>query len=543
MAGNRRGGRGGRRRKGAGGKAAMSLSELAAGQLPAGHGAREQLANESRQFLMSISGWDGANRHGSRGWIYWPSLDSQRDLDSYSRQELTKKARWLCANMGLPNRIVKGLADLIGYLTPVWSSGDEEWDREVENHYADRTESPLAVDRSGVHSIKGLQVELDRAAFRDGDVLPVAMEAKSSGGLLMMLYEGTQLQTPKRQTEKQGWHDGVQVDRFRRHRRYGLANGKGGTSYVDSADGFYYSHPDATARIRPPTILAHAVNHLQDVSEIVADWKLAIKVAAQLGLYLKTAQPGGPWGAQGFFSGLRNERHAPMMTDETEAGGGEPPASDGSDDRDVLVEDLFKGGGILNPPTGTEIATVRDERPHPNAMGLIQHMMRDISWGVGASPELLWDISGLRGANNRWANADLGRWLSCRLLRKRNFMRRYCAVWAAKEMKAGRLSEPSTGNFWRMSFIPQASLTADKGREGKLNIDLVQSRLRSLRTHFAEEGLHWIHELEQIDRERKMFPWLRGGDRSPVNDEGAGHGSPETHEGGQEDESNDQSEK
>ena len=47
------------------------------------------------------------------------------------------------------------------------------WDEEAEAHFADRTESPLAVDRSGVHSIKGLQLELDRAAFKAGDVLPV----------------------------------------------------------------------------------------------------------------------------------------------------------------------------------------------------------------------------------------------------------------------------------------------------------------------------------------------------------------------------------
>lgn len=487
----------------------MSVAALAAGMLPSGERERQRLALESRAFLQAMSGWDGANQSQDRGWIYWPSMDSRRDLDSYTRRELARKVRWLCANMGLPNRIVKGLADLLGYLTPVWNSGNERWDEEAEAHFADRTASPLAVDRSGVHSIQSLQLELDRSAFKDGDLLPVALESERSGGLLVMLYEAHQVQTPAGQHQESGWEDGVQVDRFRRHVRYALRQENGSSARVDAADAMYYAHSDAAARVRPPTILAHAVNHLQDVSEIVADWKLSIKVAAQFGIYLKKTQPGGPWGAMPFFSDLRNERYAPAATDETEDGGGEAPASDGSEDKDLQVEDLFHGPGILNPPTGTDLATIQDERPHPNAMGLVAHMMRDISWGVGASPELLWDISGLRGANNRWANADLGRWLGCRLLRKRAWMRRYCSVWAAKEMKAGRLSEPGAGaRWWRMGFIPQASLTADKGREGKLNLELVEGRLRSLRTHFAEEGLHWQQELRQIAKERREWKEL-----------------------------------
>lgn len=503
MGRTRRGRRGGRNRKQGGG----SLEQLAGGWLPPAAAQQQLLAEQSRDFLQSFSGWDGASSSSSRGWIYWPTLDSKRDLDSYSRTELARKVRWLMANMGLPNRIVSGLADLLGYLTPVWNSGDPRWDQEAEAHFTDRCESPLAVDRSGTRSIKEIQLELDRSAFKDGDLLPVAMEAQRSGALLVMLYEAHQVATPADRLKDPAWIDGVQVDRFRQHRAYALSQEGGGSKTVRAADALYYCHPDAAARIRPPTILKHAVNHLQDVAEIVADWKLGIRVAAQLGLYLKKTVPGGPWGAMPFFSEVRDERERPLATDEEADGtGGDAPAADGSEDKEIKVEDFFKGPGILNPPTGTEIAAVHDDRPHPNAMGLLSHMMRDIAWGVGASPELLWDISGLRGANNRWANADLGRWLGCRLLRKRAWMRRYCATWAAKEMKAGRLSEPAAGaQFWRVAFIPQASLTADKGREGKLNMELVAGRLRSLRTHFAEEGLHWRNELLQIQRERAEF--------------------------------------
>ena len=490
------------RREAAEQRAALSMEELAHGGLPAGASEQERLAQESEQFLQSFSGWDGANSNASRGWIYWPGLDSKRDLDTFSRRELARKARWLCANMGLPNRIVKGLADLIGYLTPVWDSGDREWDELVEQHFEERTESPLAVDRSGQYSLQQLQLQLDSAAFLDGDVLPAALESRS-GGLLMMMYEGGQVQTPDEADEADGWHEGIQLDRFRRPRRFALTQDDGSSRYVSARDGFYYSHPDTLGRVRPPTALAHAINHLVDVSEIVADWKLAIKVAAQVGIYLKSTGNAGPWGATPFFSGVRNERARPPQTDEAEGVAGAAPATDGSDDKDVKIEDIYGGPGVFNAPNGRELATVQDQRPHPNSMNLLSHMMRDMSWGTGTSPELLWDISGLRGANTRWAGADLGRWIGCRLLRKRAWMKRYCATWAAKEMRAQRLPEPkvASAKFWKMGFIPQASLTADKGREGKLNMDLVAAKMRSLKTHFAEEGKHWLKELRQIGRE------------------------------------------
>lgn len=487
------------------------MEQLAAGELPAGAAQQQQLAQSSAELLRSMSGWDGANRSSARGFIYWPGLDAKRELDSYSRRELLVKSRWLRANQGLPNRLVRGLADLIGYLSPWWDSGDEKWDRVIEDHWEERMSSPLAADASGIYSMKELQVELDAAAFGDGDVLPVVIESERSRAAQIMLYESPQVVSPKGLEGSAGWHEGIKLDRFRRHLAYGVRDGDGEKVRIISArDAFWYGHPDALGRVRPPTILARAINHLVDVSEIVADWKLSIKIAAQLGLVMKKQLPGSSgYGAQGFFTGVRNERVTPAAADETEEGGGGAPASDGSDDKDLKVEDFYAGGGVASLPPGMDLVTIQDDRPHPNALALLDFMIRDVAWGVGASPELVYNISGLRGASNRWAGADLGRWIGSRLLRKRSFMRRFCGVWAAKEIREGRVPAPAGGKFWRVDCIPQADLTVDKGRDGKLNIDLVGAKLRSLRTHFGEEGRHWLREMKQIKREEKAILELR----------------------------------
>ena len=58
------------------------------------------------------------------------------------------------------------------------------------------TKSEAAVDASGMYGMQQLQVELDKAAFGDGDVLPVIIEAKGSGAAKLMLYQAPQIVSP-----------------------------------------------------------------------------------------------------------------------------------------------------------------------------------------------------------------------------------------------------------------------------------------------------------------------------------------------------------
>lgn len=447
--------------------------------------------------LKSLSGFDGANQSDRRGWIYWPTLDSKRELDSYSRTELLRKSRWLRANFGLATRICTGLADLIGYLSPVSISGDEKWDDLADGLWEDRAHEASVVDAAGQFGIRSMQIELNRAAFGDGDVLPVLVKG-STDGVMLATYEAHQIRNPRE--ADRSWIDGVKINKFRRHVAYGLAEEDGTVKTIAAKDALYFSHPDSLGRIRPPTILAHAVNHMQDISEILADVKLTIKVAAQLGLYLKNSveNPGGHDGARALVERLRDETQT--VTD----GAGQAATVEHK------VEDLYNAaGGIANLPKGTEVGVIQDARPHPNQVALIEHLIRDISWGVGVSPDLLWNIKDLGGANSRIANADLERWIACRLLRLRTWLQRFRAIWIAHEIEAGRLPEPAgNAQFWRAAFLPQASLTADKGKVGRLNIELVGSHLRSMQTHFAEEGLYWKRELRQIGKEKAYMKEL-----------------------------------
>ncbi len=449
---------------------------------------------QAAAHLKAISGFDGANQSERRGWIYWPTLDPKKELDAYSRTELLKKSRWLRANFGLATRICSGLADLIGYLTPMSLSGDEEWDQLADDHWDDRANEASVIDASGNFGIREMQIQLNKASFGDGDILPVMIKG-STGGISIANYQSHQIVTPPGADGT--WIDGVRINKFRKHLAYGVRDENGSVKQISANDALYYSHPDDLGRIRPPTILSHAINHMQDISEILADVKLTIKVAAQLGLYMQndSDNPSGNDGARSIASVLRDERLS--------EGDGTPE----NPENKYKVEDFYRAqGGMANLPKGAKVGVIQDARPHPNQVALIEYLIRDISWGVGVSPDLLWNIKELGGANSRIANADLDRWISCRLLRLRSWLKRFRAIWISYEIESGRLPEPAgKAEYWKATFLPQASLTADKGKVGKLNIELVSNHLRSLQTHFAEEGLNWERELRQIKKEKQFM--------------------------------------
>lgn len=462
---------------------------------------RAELTAESTEYKQAAamlqgfggSGYEGGNQSTRRGWLYWPTLDTKRELSTYSRTEMVRKSRSLRANTGLPNRICGGLADMIGYLTPISMSGDEKWDDLADARWEEATSEPGVIDAAGCFDIKRMQIEMHKAAFGDGDVLPLAIR-NSSDGIMLALYDAAQLASPDGAGKE--WIDGVRINKFRRHVAYGLRDDEGKVKTFSASDALYYSFPQQLGQIRPPTVLRHALNHMVDISEILADVKLTIKAAAQVGVFLTNGEmnSGGQLGPLAIQGSLRNEKHPTATGDEVPA-------------KEITVNDLYRPeGGVANLPKGMDAKILHDARPHPNQINMIEHLIRDIAWGVGVAPEILWNIETLRGANNRLVNADLNRWISVRHLRLRAWMKRFRSMWIANEITAGRLPEPpGKAEFWKCTFLPQGSLTADKGREGKLNIELIHNNMRSLATHFAEEGADWQAELRQISKEKRMM--------------------------------------
>ena len=447
-------------------------------------------------FSGSGQGYDAVSASTMRGYVYWPQMDTRKEITAHTHTEICRRARALCENVGLAGHLIECMADLIGYLMPMGATLDKEWNELANANFLSKQTVPEVFDASGKFNFFEYQLKLDESAFRDGDVLPVLTET-SSGSARIATYEAHQIANPYGTPQRvDGWMHGVKINRFGRHMRYSITDPDDKTALrtISAGDCIYYGHFKKIGHIRPVSILRAAINHLVDIGEIVRDVKYGIKVHNQIPLTLESALGTN-------FQSNATQSIVGQVRSKSVPGAADACATPSKID----YEEVMSGGNIPRLQPGQSLKALVSATPHPNQLALLDWMVRDISWGCGLPPEIVWNMDKLRGANNRLLNSKLQRWIGARLLRKKNFVRRFWVYHVAKEMKAGRLRECRDPEWWKVAMLPQESMTADKGREGKLNIDLVANRLMSLQEFFALSGKDWLTEIRQMAAENDQL--------------------------------------
>jgi hypothetical protein len=455
---------------------------------------------ESSGVYGGGSGYDAASSSSMRGAIIWPEMDTRREISSFTRLEICRKARALCENMGVAGHLIECMADLLGYLTPLAATLDEEWNQLATDNFREKQSVPEVFDASGKFSFWEYQQKMNEAAFRDGDLLPILTKT-GSGTARIATYEAHQIANPYGvDARNSAWHDGVLINPQGRHLRYSIRDPKDRTALrtVAATDCIYYGHFKKHGHVRPVSVLRGAINHLQDIGEIVRDVKYGIKVRNQIPLTLEHAA-GSNFSSNSTQAIVSNIRSKTVPTTD---GAGAPAETQ------LDYEEIMQGGNIPRLRPGQSLKALIDSAPHPNQLALLEWLVRDIFVSAGLNPEIGWNIEKLRGANNRLLNSKLQRWIGARLLRQRNFVRRFWVYHIACEIKGGRLPMPKDPAWWKVVTLPQESITADKGREGKLNIDLVANRMMSLQTFFALSGQNWLTEIRQIAKEQTKLDAL-----------------------------------
>ena len=138
--------------------------------------------NPTGATAMTMKAWsayDGANWSTNRGWIYFPNLDTTRDLDDYTLLQLRQKSRWLYNNVGLATRIIDGLAKMVGALTPVPLTDDKEWNQLALKKFMNDAGAEFIFDASGKFNFWSAQPMLTGNRLLDGDILGVLTETQS----------------------------------------------------------------------------------------------------------------------------------------------------------------------------------------------------------------------------------------------------------------------------------------------------------------------------------------------------------------------------
>lgn len=436
-------------------------------------------------FLLMGGGFQAAGQSQSRGYLYWPTLDTRRQISTYTREEIAKKIEWLYTHFGFARRLCHGMARMLGFLTPQPNTSDEEWNDLAFDAFMAIAGSAEIWDRAGKFDFFEAQYHDNAQMFVRGDQLAVLTET-SSGRARLAYYEAHQLHSGGREGKQ--WVDGVQLDAFGKHIGYSLRDGEDPTktSFVDARNAIYFGNFDNRGQVRPLSILHAAVLNMIDVVEVRGFTKTAIKNHSRLGTVQEVDAASPPSNPTGGFGGAVTQQTVEMPDGTTQT---------------VDMELVMSGGITPRLPPGVKVKVISDDRPSQNNMDFEKALLKDCCDSVDLSYARLCDVAGITGPGLRMLNADDKRWVALRHHRQAKRCQRMYNYTIAKEIKAGRLREPvlKPGEYWwqRVIWIGMPTPDIDTGRTAQAT----QTDLLNGLTTWMEEakagGMYWKRRIRQ----------------------------------------------
>ena len=430
-------------------------------------GARPGAGRPSLAEQIQFAAYEAGERwNPNRALVYMPTVEPRRELTQCTRTELLRKAFHIYNNFGAPARGIDGIARYVGPLSPKPIGGKDDWNRDVEERFefAVGTDA-FAFDVAGEVNFYEAQPFLIRHMGLAGDVLWQKILSANGYGMARFIG-GESVGNAQTSLDQSKWFDGVMVNEFGRPMKYRVLTTPDGTEWkdVDASEIQRIGRPYRRGYTRSPSWLARAANHIYDIQEILSYAKTSEKLNSQVA-YVITSP-------------------APIAMGMAAGGGGGSTAS-----AQPVIEAAFNQVGIPRLKPGEKVESFKREGQSDNFETFLTYLMRDVAWGIGISPELLWDITGAGGANTRFLLEDAAVFFrELQDLLVNNFCRPFYRFWLWSEIEAGRITHPGP-NWHRCEWTPPPRVTVDFGRDGKLMADLVDKGLMSEKRYYSLQGL------------------------------------------------------
>lgn len=474
---------------------------------------RPEMRRDSLEIEALTGSFQGASQSKDRGYVWLPTLDTKKEVDSYSRLELMKRSRFIYNNGGgLPHRAVEGIArmvcgtGIIPHPTPKKLKGREmqarNWARKVRHKFMTRAGAAKTYDLAQRRNVFQVQRAAISNPMRDGD-MGVVLARDSDGRLRRGLYEGHQIGNGIAPApELKGWYDGVKTDRHNAALAYRLLGwdefGKEFSADVPAENVLFIANAERLNQVRGLTRFYPIINTVLDRGEIMAALTKGVKIASQVAYVIEqqaSNQKLAP-GAQGTTLPVR-----PTQYVET------------NDGKKVTLEKFLNGGEAWGLGPGQSFKIVQSQNPHPNVKEHLNDIVRGVAWALGYSPEVLWNIIELGGANMRFTQAELQQQIE---LEQDNIIDAFCGpdyiawLWdeieATRDLPDGHDDKIEEIDGWeRHVWITPARLTVDFGRDGRLYLEELKRGIRTMQSMYGMRGEEWEIEIDQYLDERQYI--------------------------------------
>lgn len=248
--------------------------------------------------------------------------------------------------------------------------------------------------------------------------------------------------------------------------------------------------------------LAHGIANFLDAVEILADTKHAVKVAALWGAWVESDKDGGTGDpGEDLKDLLRTAGETAELLDENGSWqSGEPTAEELGE---VIGAEAFQGGGRLQEfGAGKRLQTLKNDNPGPNVVELLRWLVRDICTDV--SMEILWDATRMSGPGMRFVMAELQRFISHQQEVNERDCQRVWMYLLAKDIQRGKLIVPPdvAASWYKVSWLAEKDMTIDRGRDGVLDLQLLEREKITDEEWWGRQGKDWKTEETKIYRQK-----------------------------------------
>lgn len=427
-----------------------------------------------RQKFSAI--FDSSNDTGTRTSTFSFPLDSRKEINPVERRELIKKSRSLRNNLGLARRIINGTARYsIGKgLVPSAATSDSKFNQAADAYF-DRWAMSTRCDTSNRLNFYGMQRVILREMFTDGEVFAVQARDRNKRCQLQLL-KTERIGTGRIPDLDSTMNDGIKTDSEDRPISYRILAYDRKTSLERHQD---YSAEDVIHIFDPERIgqghglpwLYHGQNSALDILDTTALEKAAVKLHSYFAAAITTPTGKTP-------NGVRAKA--------AEATGA---AGTGATDDQRQYQNFMGGAAVPVLKKGEEIKFFTSDRPSVTFAGFIDFLVRDIALGFGVTPEFIWSVAGMGGANTRFILQD-AEWFfeEIRQLLIDLFCQRVYSWVIANGIVNGELPECEDDNWHACNWQGPASLTVDRGRDGRLYMELVSGGMMSRQSWWSAQG-------------------------------------------------------
>lgn len=438
----------------------------------------------------------GAMPSQDRGYVFVPTLDSRKEVDEWSRLELMARTRFVYASGGgLVHRGINGIARMVTGmgLMPHPMAKKKDWNRRLRKLWLQRCGSANTFDLSRKYNAYNVQPAIVRSKIKDGDVAGV-LARNEDNRLRCMLYESNQIGMGRSQrTTPSPWNDGVLTDVHGAplaYRILGETNGKETTTDIPSQNVLFCANAERINQVRGLTKFYPVINKVLDRAEIMSAFTGGIKNSANIAYVIEQELQKQTQVQAGGLGSL-----TPRATRFVET----------NDGKKITLESLLKGNEAWGLQPGQSFKVVQSQNPHPNVQDYLYELVREIAYALDVSPEILWNIIELGGANIRFAMADLQSFIELEQeALVDQFLGPWYIAWVMDMIESDEIEDP--GSDWYVhTWISPARMTVDFGRDDRVFIERYKRGMITMKSLYGFRGEEWELEIDQYLDERQYI--------------------------------------